>query len=127
MSGGRYLLDSHVLVWLDKGDARLPASALSALDLAEEIYLSAATAWELGIKMAIGRLELASSIPEMMQQYRMKELPVTIRDGEFAARLPLHHRDPFDRILVAQAMLEGLVLVSADEKLPQYGVAMLKL
>ena len=125
MSGGRYLLDSHILIWLDYGSDRLKPRVLETLRLAEHRYLSAATAWELSLKQAAGKLKLRTAVGEMLETFRLRELPVAIRHGEQTALLPLHHRDPFDRILVAQAMVEGLILVTADEELAQYGVPIL--
>ena len=121
MNGSRYLLDSNIIVWLDLGNPRLAPSFLSLLEEAEERFLSAATAWELSLKIANGKLQLHSSFDSLLEVFHLKELPVTIRHGE----LPLHHRDPFDRILVAQALVEGLILVTADERLMKYGVPVL--
>ncbi len=125
MSGGRYLLDSHILIWLDTGDPRLRAGVLNALSRADQRFLSAATSWELGIKQAAGKIRLRIPVEAMLGAFRLKELPVLIRHGDRAAALPLIHRDPFDRMLVAQAMVEGLILVTADTQLAQYGVSML--
>jgi PIN domain nuclease of toxin-antitoxin system len=127
VSGERFLLDSHVLIWLDTGDARLSAVALERLRQSRERFLSAATAWELALKQAAGKLKLDASISSTLSAFGLLELPVSIRHGEWAARLPPHHRDPFDRLLLAQAQLEGLILVSADRKLAQYGVPILLL
>ena len=125
MRGGRYLLDSHILIWLDNGNDRLGAPILEMLRRAEQSYLSAATAWELGLKQAAGKLRLRTPVGSLLQSFRLAELPVTIRHGDRAARLPLLHRDPFDRMLVAQALEEDLVLVTADGELAQYGVPIL--
>ena len=125
MSGGRYLLDSHILIWLDSGNDRITHDVLEMLRRAEQRYLSAATAWELSLKQAAGKLKLGTPIGSMLKTFRLLELPVTIRHGDQAALLPLHHRDPFDRILVAQALVEGLILVTADERLMEYGVPVL--
>ncbi|MGD0800688.1 MAG: type II toxin-antitoxin system VapC family toxin [Terracidiphilus sp.] len=125
MNGTRYLLDSNILVWLDLGNPRLVPSFLSILEEAEEIFLSAATAWELSLKIANGKLQIDSSFDSLLKVFHLKELPVCIRHGDHAARLPLIHRDPFDRLLVAQAFVEGLVLVTSDKKLAEYGVPVL--
>lgn len=122
---GRYLLDSHILIWLDTGNARLGSHVLNTLRDADERYLSAATAWELSLKQAAGKLTLRVPVGAMLEAFRLEELPVTIRHGDQAAALPLHHRDPFDRMLVAQAMIESLILVTADQELAQYGVPIL--
>jgi len=125
VSGARYLLDSPILVWLDTGDRRISPALLDNLDRADQRFLSAATAWELGIKQAAGKLRLRTPIGAMLEQLRLVELPVSICHGDRAAKLPLLHRDPFDRILLAQALEEGLILVSADRRLAAYGIPML--
>ena len=125
MSGGRYLLDSHILIWLDSGNNRLRPPLLETLRRAEQRYLSAVTAWELSLKQAAGKLRLRTPVGAMLETFRLLELPVTIRHGDQAALLPLHHRDPFDRMLVAQALVEDLILVTADGVLAQYGVPVL--
>lgn len=125
MSGARYLLDSHILIWLDVGDPRISPTLLDNLNRANQRFLSAATAWELGIKQAAGKLRLRTPVEAMLDRFRLVELPVTIRHGDGAAKLPLLHRDPFDRILLAQAKEEGLILVTADVRLREYGVPML--
>ena len=125
MSGGRYLLDSHILIWLDSGNERLTQPVLEMLRRAEQLYLSAATAWELSLKQAAGKLRLRTPIGAMLATFRLQELPVAIRHGDRAALLPLHHRDPFDRMIVAQALVEGLILVTGDGELAKYGVPIL--
>jgi PIN domain nuclease of toxin-antitoxin system len=125
MNGSRYLLDSNILVWLDMGNPRLVPSVLSLLEEADERFLSAATAWELSLKIANGKLQLDSSFDSLLKVFHLKELLVCIRHGDRATRLPLILRDPFDRLLVAQAFVEGLVLVTSDKKLAEYGVPVL--
>lgn len=125
MTGERFLLDSHVLIWLDTGDARLSTGVLTRLRQGQEKFLSAASAWELGLKQAAGKLRLRVPISSTLRTFGLLELPVSIRHGEWAAQLPTHHRDPFDRLLLAQAQLEGLILVSADRNLAQYGIPIL--
>lgn len=125
MSRGRYLLDSHILIWLDKGNDRLKPHVLERLRFAEQRYLSAATVWELSLKQAAGKLTVRKPISAMLEVFHLLELPVTICHGDQAALLPLHHSDPFDRMLVAQALVEGLILVTADEELAKYGVPVL--
>jgi PIN domain nuclease of toxin-antitoxin system len=125
VSGARYLLDSHILIWLDKGDTRITPELLDTLQRADQRLLSAATAWELGIKQAAGKLRLGAPIGAMLGRFHLDELPVSIRHGDIAANLPFHHRDPFDRILLAQALDEGLILVSADTRLNRYGIPLL--
>jgi PIN domain nuclease of toxin-antitoxin system len=125
VNGGRYLLDSHILIWLDSGSDRLRPQVLETLRRAEQRYLSAVTAWELSLKQAAGKLRLRTPVGAMLESFGLLELPVAIRHGDRAALLPLFHRDPFDRMLVAQALVEGLILVTADVELAQYGVPVL--
>jgi len=125
VSRGRYLLDSHILVWLDSGDDRLNPAVLEMLRRAEQRYLSAVTAWELSLKQAAGKLRLRKPVGSMLGAFGLVELPVAIRHGDRAAQLPMHHRDPFDRMLVAQALVEDLILVTADDELARYGVPIL--
>jgi len=122
---GRYLLDSHILIWLDSGNSRLTKPVLEKLRYAEHRYLSAATAWELSLKQAAGKLQLGVSVSSMLAIFRLDELPVRIAHGDRAAALPRHHGDPFDRMLVAQALEENLILVTADKRLAQYGTSVL--
>jgi PIN domain nuclease of toxin-antitoxin system len=119
------LLDSNVIVWLSNRSPRLSANVLDQIQTRPDVYVSAISALELSIKQTIGKLTLLGSVSEMIQKKNMKELPVTVAHGEAVQNLPLHHRDPFDRLLVAQAMVEGLVLVTADQMLLHYGVPIL--
>jgi PIN domain nuclease of toxin-antitoxin system len=122
----RLLLDSNVVVYLDQYPDRLPAAARDKIDEAEEVYVSAVTGWELAIKQANGALRLNAAVSALVDSLRFLELPITIRHGERVRTLPLIHRDPFDRLLVAQSMVEGLTLVTSDRRLAQYGVPILQ-
>jgi PIN domain nuclease of toxin-antitoxin system len=77
------------------------------------------------LKQASGKLRLANAVSSMLETFVLRELPVSIRHAEWAAHLPQHHRDPFDRLLLAQAQLEGLILVTADRQLAEYGIPVL--
>jgi PIN domain nuclease of toxin-antitoxin system len=125
MTESAFLLDSNIVVWLDQKPERIPPHVLLMIESATQILLSAVTAWELGIKQALGDLTLLQPVLEMLRTHSMTELPVTIQHGEAVRDLPLYHRDPFDRLLVAQAMIEGLILVTNNNKLAQYGVPIL--
>lgn len=126
MTGSALLLDSNIVVWYDQKPARLPVSVTRQIESAPQVFISAVTAWELAIKQSLGGLELARPVSDFVLTSGMFELPVTIRHGEAVRNLPLYHRDPFDRLLVAQALIEGLVLVTADTRLVQYGVPILR-
>jgi PIN domain nuclease of toxin-antitoxin system len=93
---------------------------------AEEVYVSAATAWELGLKVSVGKLRLPESVEDGILAAGFAELPVHFRHTREAGSLPPHHHDPFDRMLVAQALCEGLTLMTHDEKITQYEVAVLR-
>lgn len=123
----QYLLDTHVLLWLNSDLRRISRPIIAALDLADQVYYSAASAWELSIKQSLGKLHVEAAISQFVEQSTFLELPVTTQYAEAAARLPLHHRDPFDRMLVAQAMTEGLVLITADRRLSSYDLKTLSI
>lgn len=121
----RCLLDSHVLVWWLMGHGELGAAAGAAVERASEVYVSAVTPWELTIKRSIGRLSFDDGIFDALEAQGLRTLDVTMAHGVAAGSLPFHHRDPFDRMLVAQARLERLTLVTADRSLNAYDVDLL--
>jgi len=116
------LLDTHVLIWWDEG-RRLTAAARRAIETADAVYVSAASAWEVAIKTGLGRLCPTRTVEEAASDSGFLELPVTFRHAERVTELPPHHRDPFDRMLVAQAEVEDLVLVTRDPVFARYGAA----
>jgi PIN domain nuclease of toxin-antitoxin system len=118
------LLDTHVLIWWDEG-RRLAPEARRAIEEADAVYVSAATAWEVAIKIGLGRLRPTRTVEEATRESGFLELPVTFRHAERVAALPPHHRDPFDRLLVAQAEVEELTLVTRDPVFGQYPVAVI--
>lgn len=123
----RVLLDTQIFLWFIMGDARLTAPARSAIESsANEKYLSAASAWEIAVKMGIGKLKLAEPfgvlIPREIAGNGFGYLPIELSHVALLTSLPLHHRDPFDRLLVAQSMAEKMALVSSDAVLDQYGI-----
>lgn len=123
----RLLLDTHALLWVLSAPDRLPADLRETLeDPAHIVYVSAASVWEMAIKQARGKLRYpAKELSAALRRASLLELPVTIRHAEAAALLPPLHRDPFDRLLVVQAQLEGLGLVSRDPAVRQYEVTVL--
>jgi PIN domain nuclease of toxin-antitoxin system len=126
MTDPSFLIDTHVLLWLDQTPERLSGHILGLLrDPRHAVYCSAASLWEIAIKQSLNKLEVKGPLPAMLERYGIAELPVTARYAEMTRSLPLHHRDPFDRMLVAQAMAENLVLVSADRQMLSYEVAIL--
>lgn len=124
----RVLLDTRILLWWLADDPLLPTKAETVMrDESTEIVVSAATVWEIEIKRAAGRLDAPDDLPAAMAASTMATLPITAAHAVRAARLPAHHADPFDRMLIAQAQTEGLTLVSVDDRFPAYEVDLLLL
>ena len=121
----RLLLDTPVLIWWDMG-AKLSTKAIQAIRDAEQVYVSAASAWEIAIKASLGRLSTTRSVGEAAAASGFEELPVRVAHAEAVLTLPWHHRDPFDRMLSAQARVEGLTVVTRDPVFRRYGVKTLK-
>jgi PIN domain nuclease of toxin-antitoxin system len=116
------LLDTHVLLWWLDAPERLSEAARKAIgDRRSLVYVSAAVVWEIAIKTALKKLEAPEDLEEVMAANRLLPLPVTVAHAQAVRFLPDLHRDPFDRILVAQAKLEGLRLVSRDPNVLRYG------
>ena len=119
----RLLLDTHVFLWWLADDQALPDKARDAIrDGSNTIYISAASAWEISIKKALGKLEAPENIETIVEQERFLKLPISLDHGEAAGRLPPHHHDPFDRMLIAQAQCEDLLLLTVDRNIPKYQV-----
>lgn len=120
------LVDTHALLWFQAGDRRLSRAARAAMEAADaELLLSAATVWEMAIKASLGRLRLSDPVEayvaeKIAQGYRM--LPVSWAHAAAVEGLPFHHRDPFDRLLAAQALSERCRLVTRDRVFRKYGV-----
>lgn len=126
----RYLLDTMVFLWSQTSLSNLNAKAVDALrDGTNDIFLSAASSWEMAIKASIGKLKvpepLATYIPKRFRTSGIQPLVITHSHAVTAAELPAHHQDPFDRMLVAQAQSEGLMLMTADRQLAKYDVDLL--
>lgn len=118
----RLLVDSHVALWWLGADSSLGSACAGQLHSADEVYFSAVTPWELGIKKSLGKLSFPDGLVMELVAGGFVELAISAAHAERAAGLPPHHRDPFDRMLVAQAQLELLVLVTADRLLRPYDV-----
>ncbi len=120
----RLLLDTHVFIWAVTGSAQLKVGARERLTSAERVYVSAASIWEIAIKSRLGKIEGdVGNFVEAIAASGFQELPVSARHAAAVSALPLHHADPFDRVLLAQAFTEPLRLVTADAVLTQYGGA----
>lgn len=120
----RLLLDTHVWIWWYVGDARLGRKARSLIKDASDVHVSAASAWEMAIKRRLGTLAFDDPLDLATEIERdgFTELPVTVSHAEATLALPSAHRDPFDRMLIAQAQTEGLAIVTADDALAGYDV-----
>ncbi len=126
----KLLLDTHTFLWLVEGSPKLSAAARTALaDPGNELFLSVASVWELAIKIGNQKLTLNDPLDVFLGKwtaaYQLDVLPVQTAHALAVVRLPDHHRDPFDRMLIAQALVEGMTLVSADRKFAPYGVPIL--
>lgn len=120
------LVDTHALLWWRGEHRRLSARAHEAIGNPDaSLYFSAASIWEIAIKRAQGNLDVPEDLLDTMEQRGFVELPVSARHGLIAGALPPHHRDPFDRMLVAQAQSEGFTLVTNDERIAAYDVPVL--
>ena len=115
------LLDTHTFLRWD--EAKLPRGVVRRIQAAREVYVSAASAWEVAIKATLGKIETRETLSRAIADYGFLPLPVSLEHADAVRMLPLHHRDPFDRMLVAQAKLEGLTLVTRDQGIGCYDVS----
>lgn len=123
----RALLDTHSFLWFIAGDAHLSALARQTIeDLDNEMFISTANLWEIAIQVSIGKLGLGGPyeqfIPQELKRQKMVVLPIEVAHLSVVSQLPLHHRDPFDRLIIAQALTEGMPIISVDEVFDAYGV-----
>jgi PIN domain nuclease of toxin-antitoxin system len=119
------LLDTHAFIWYSENDPKLPESVKIDIENADRVYLSIASLWEIAIKLSIGKLSLRSnyeSIESSLEPAGINLLPISFADTVRVMNLPLHHRDPFDRILIAQAIDRSLTLVSCDAAFTAYPI-----
>lgn len=122
----RLLLDTHVLVWVLSDVERLREPVRAAIvDLRNDVFVSAVTAWEITVKRERGHLRAPPNLASAVEERRFTHLPLTFEHAEHAGTLPMRHRDPFDRFLIAQARMEGLILVTRDQRIQQYEVEVL--
>ena len=115
------LLDTHVVLWWRTNDPRLTVPARDAISAASLVFVSAASAWEIAIKSALGRVRLPQSFAEGVQESGFIPLPISFEHAGAVEFLPSHHADPFDRMLLAQAKVERLVIVTHDRHFEPYG------
>lgn len=121
----KLLLDTHVVLWWQRDDRRLNRAARRAIADADLVWVSSISAWEVAIKVALGRLRLTEPFGVLLAADDFAELPLTLAHADALAALPPHHADPFDRALVAQARVEGATLVSHDRALAPYRAPMI--
>ena len=114
------LLDTHIVLWWLSDYTRLTARARKAIETSDLAFVSAATAWEIGIKSSLKKLEFRGELEEQLALNDFRPLPVSMTHAVASGRLPRHHNDPFDRMLVAQATIEGLTLLTVDKRLKAY-------
>ncbi len=126
----RCLLDTHVWLWMLLAPDRLNVETRTALgNPHNQVLLSVASAWEVALKSSIGRLPLPGTVDDLVRNsirdFDLTIVPIALRHVVISAALPFHHKDPFDRVLVAQSQVEGAILVTADEQIRRYGGALL--
>ena len=119
-----WLVDTHALLWFLSDDAELSTNARETMESGDNVLLaSSACVWEMAIKASLGKLTVPADLPRIVREQGFSEFDVTAEHAWAVATLPLtEHRDPFDRLLVAQALVEGLPLISNDAQLDQYGI-----
>ncbi|MBW4461604.1 MAG: type II toxin-antitoxin system VapC family toxin [Nodosilinea sp. WJT8-NPBG4] len=120
-----YLLDTHTLIWLTENDPTLPEPLKDLIDTAETVYLSIASLWEIAIKLQLGKLSLQrpyETIGSVIEVSDILLLPISFADTVQIRNLALYHRDPFDRMLIAQAINQSLIIISNDKAFNAYPV-----
>jgi PIN domain nuclease of toxin-antitoxin system len=121
----RLLLDTHVVLWWLAAEPELSDEIKRLINEEPDVYLSPVTVWEVALKQSLGKLKGPPDLPERIRDRQLRHLPVTVEHGIAAGRLPMIHKDPFDRMLVAQARCEELTLVTRDTEIQRYEVAVL--
>ncbi len=121
------LLDTHVLIWVFSQDSSLSPTATEAIrDGRNLVFVSAATAWEIAIKKALGKLRIPGNYQEGLKRYRFTPLDITTEHALAVEKLAPHHKDPFDRMLIAQVQIERLTLVTHDPNMKAYGIPIIE-
>ncbi len=121
------LLDTYALIWFINGDASLPDKAITLIkDIKTNCFVSIASIWEIAIKLSLGKLELngeLKDISRIMEQYQIELLPIVFGHIQELLTLEYQHRDPFDRIIISQAFVENLIIITKDENFKKYNVS----
>lgn len=121
----RFLADTHVILWWLQNDRRLGRDLMTLLDTGPDAFVSAVSVWEVSVKQAIGKLEEYADLAAAISERGFQELPITFRHAVAMRELPPHHKDPFDRMLIAQARTENLTVVTHDRRFESYDVQLL--
>lgn len=126
----RVLIDTHILLWFINNDPKLGQKTKALLQSDIDVAVSIASLWEIAIKVSIGKLRLPSSIEELFpQQLTLNQidlLPIEVRHLQALSKLPFHHRDPFDRLIISQSLADNIGLVSVDKTFATYGVTLVE-
>jgi PIN domain nuclease of toxin-antitoxin system len=124
----RLLLDTHTFLWWIQDSPRLPKRFRSAIaERTNDVFVSAVSVWEIAIKRRTGKIALSGEIVEEIRSHGFQPLPIGIEHAEAVEHLPIFHRDPFDRMLIVQAMAEGMILLSVDAQVVKYAPKLLLL
>lgn len=127
MTGKRFLLDTHIILWWMTDNKRLSKDALHLLSNPDNvIFVSSISIWELAIKISLGKLDMSPQFFVLLEQESFKELPITHKHALGLIDLPKIHRDPFDRMLIAQARVEKMTLITTDKDILRYDIITLK-
>lgn len=121
----RYLIDTHIALWWLDASPKLSDEVKELLRTEPEVYMSAVTSWEVALKHSLGKLPGVPGLPERVRDLQFRALPITVEHSIRIGQLPWHHRDPFDRMIVAQAQLEGLTVITRDAWVQKYDVPVL--
>ena len=121
------LLDTHAFIWALENNPTLSTPARNAIIEGKNlVFISSATVWEISIKQAQGKLEIPDNLQEEIELHRFTQLSINFQHADLAGKLPNIHKDPFDRMLIAQAMIEKLTLVTRDKLIAQYDVGIIE-
>ena len=121
----KLLLDTHAFLWWQEDSKKLGSEVRRAIARADTVWISAASAWEVAIKVGLGKLKVPGPFADAVEHSQFSPLPIGFEHAALVGRLPRHHGDPFDRMLIAQAIVEGATLVTHDEQFEAYAVPLL--
>lgn len=122
----RLLLDTHVVLWQLSGERELSTQARDSISEADDLLFSVVSFAEIGIKASVGKLDVPDDLQERIADSGVRTLGLSPAHGLAVSRLPVHHRDPFDRLIIAQAMVERLTVVTADARFGSYGIELVE-